>query len=180
MRITNTLIGAVAALLGSRLLFPLSERDALRPAMARALGALIGLLEVVARPSHANEELQGARRKLGLALLNGEASYQRFLTETGIRPEESEALLSLLLHAHRLSSGLIALGVVAGTPAHRALVARADELRGGIVELRASIEGGRPPLLADAFPASTAGSSRVDALFEQLAVLRGAAARWQS
>ncbi|MET0341227.1 MAG: FUSC family protein [Polyangiales bacterium] len=179
LRVTNTLIGAVAALLGARVLFPLSERDALRPAMARALGALLGLLEVVARPELETAQLRAARRKLGLALLNAEASYQRLLTETGIRPEESEALLSLLLHAHRLSSGLIALGVTAGTPAHARLVARADELKRGIAELRDAIAECRPPLMADALPAPKAGSGRVDALFEQLAVLRGAAARWQ-
>ena len=180
VRVTNTLIGACAALLGSRLLFPLSERDRFRPLMGRALGALTALLSVAAQPSHTETELRVARQKLGLALLNAEASYQRLLTETGIRPEESEALLSLLLHAHRLGSGLIALAVASGTPAHTALIARAAELHRALAELRAAVEGQRPPLLGDALPAAKAGSARVDALFEQLAVLRGATARWSS
>ncbi|HEX4355289.1 MAG TPA: FUSC family protein, partial [Polyangiales bacterium] len=96
VRVSNTLLGAVIALLGSRLLFPVRERDQFRPLIVDAVAALESLLSVAASPQPSAAALRAARRKIGLALLNAEASYQRLLTETGLGAVESEALLTLL------------------------------------------------------------------------------------
>jgi uncharacterized membrane protein YccC len=186
-RVLNTLIGAGIALLGSRLLFPLSERDQFRPVMAKAIGCVRALLAVAALPPpRAQGALRQARTELGLALLNAEASYQRLLTEGPIAPDESEALLSLLLYTHRLSSGLIALALVAGSHVHAHLQQEKGELMVELAELERAIrERSHPPQrsrVSNAPPALVAealnGDERVDVLFEQLDVLRNAVMRW--
>ncbi|MDB4990450.1 MAG: hypothetical protein JWN04_5628 [Myxococcaceae bacterium] len=181
VRVLNTLLGAGIALLGSRLLFPLSERDALRPLLAEAFGSLRVLLQVAASERPSGTALGAARRRVGLALLNAEASYQRLLTESGIAPEESEAVLTLLLYAHRLASGLIALAVAEGTLSHGRLTDRRglldselEELRAATLERRAPSEPDHAELLA------IDENERVEVLFEQLAVLRAAGTRWNA
>ena len=186
VRVVDTLFGALLALLGSRLLFPLAERDQFRPLMAQALAAVRGLLVVAAEQAPAPPRLRESRRQLGLVLLNAEASYQRLLTESGIQPDESEALLTLLLYTHRLASGLIALAEAAGTLAHAELVERRQELESALEKLGEAVSS--RSLLADAprepHSASSApddeGPDRVDILFAQLAVLRDALLRWNA
>jgi uncharacterized membrane protein YccC len=183
VRVVNTLLGAGIALLGSRLLFPLSERDALGPLLTEAFDALHALLFVAASPKPSPSRLHGVRRRLGLALLNAEASYQRLLTESGIAPAESEAVLTLLLFAHRLASGLIALAMADGTHAHRALVEHADELASELAGLREANAQRRAPAavaLPASVPASEEHAERVEVLFAQLSVLRSALSRWNA
>jgi uncharacterized membrane protein YccC len=187
VRVINTLIGASIALLGSRLLFPISERDQFRPLMGKAIAGVRVLLSVAALPPpRASGALRAARTELGLALLNAEASYQRLLTESPIAPDESEALLTLLLYTHRLASGLIALALVSGSQVHQHLQQEKGELLVELAELERAIrERAHPPqrsrvvnapaeLVADAL----AGDERVDVLYEQLDVLRNAVLRW--
>lgn len=178
MRVVNTLIGATIALLGSRLLLPISEREQLRPLLDKAFAALSALLEVAAVPEPQPDHVRAARRQLGLSLLNAEASYQRLLTETGIGAAESEGLLTLLLYAHRLGAGLIALAVAAKSPPHAVLVRRREELAYGLALLRNTVASGQPPVGPESVrPPPPSEASRVDTLFEQLAVLRAAARR---
>jgi hypothetical protein len=137
-------------------------------------------------PPRASGALRAARTELGLALLNAEASYQRLLTESPIAPDESEALLTLLLYTHRLASGLIALALVSGSQVHQHLQQEKGELLVELAELERAIrERAHPPqrsrvvnapaeLVADAL----AGDERVDVLYEQLDVLRNAVLRW--
>jgi Putative transposase len=54
-------------------------------------------------------------------------SYQRLITETGIPPDQSEAMLTLLLYAHRLASGLIVVAFARVTLARWALPEDAAE-----------------------------------------------------
>jgi uncharacterized membrane protein YccC len=179
VRIMNTLLGAGIALLGSRLLFPLSERDQIRPLMAEALDKLIALLDAVAEQPISVERVRAARRLLGLALLNTEASYQRLLTETGIPPEQSEAMLTLLLYAHRLASGLIAVAFAGGTNLHERLTERASELRAALRDMRRAIaERGMPGPIPEAARANDS-TERVEVLFEQLAIMRTASLRFR-
>ncbi len=180
MRIINTLLGAGIALFGSRLLFPLSERDQIRPLMAAALDRLLLLLAAAAEDPPSIDRVREARRSLGLSLLNAEASYQRLLTETGIPPEQSEAMLSLLLYAHRLASGLIAVAFARGTLLHARLAERADALRSAIEDVRDAIAERRSPALAPpAASGLTDSTERVEVMFEQLAVMREASARFR-
>ena len=181
VRVINTLVGAAIALLGSRLLFPLSERDHFRPLMVEAFRSLSLLLAVVAAPQVSPAGLCDSRRRLGLALINAEASYQRLLTESNLAPEESEAVLSLLLYAHRLASGLIALAVAEGTYAQRRLGEREGELRAELDDVQASIAGRRSPRVVEQSEShSKERGERVEVLFDQLAVLRAAATRWSA
>jgi uncharacterized membrane protein YccC len=176
-RILNTLLGACIALAASRLLFPLSERDQIRPLTVRALDALIALLLSAAESQPSIERVRAARRGLGLALLNAEASYQRLLTETGIPPEQSEALLTLLLYSHRMASGLIAIAFARGTSLHARLTERAPELKEAILDVRNAVEQRRAPELAPQPVSVSDAMERVEVLFEQLAVMRSASLR---
>ncbi|HKP59324.1 MAG TPA: FUSC family protein, partial [Polyangiales bacterium] len=179
VRVLNTLLGALIALLGSRLLFPLSERDQIRPLLAAALGELSALVSVVAVNPLTIERVRATRRNLGMALLNAEASYQRLLTETGIPPEQSEAVLSLLLYAHRMASGLIAIAFARGTVLHLRLCERAEELRRGLTDLRGAIAERSDPGPAPDRASLTDSTERVEILFEQLAILRTATLRFR-
>jgi uncharacterized membrane protein YccC len=168
----------VIALAGSRLLFPVSERDQLRPLMAAALRELEVLLGIAASQQPSAAALAAARRGTGMALINAEASYQRLITETGVSEVESEALLSLLLYVHRLASGLIALAVAEGTAAHRSLRERSSHLAAALDELATSVAQHTDPDPIDEGPSPEEPSQRVDRLFDQLAVLRSAILRW--
>jgi hypothetical protein len=140
---------------------------------------LSALVDAVAADQLSIERVRAARRDLGMALLNAEASYQRLLTETGIPPEQSEALLTLLLYAHRLASGLIAIAFVGGTSLHRRLVERADELRGALGDMRDAVAERRMPGLIPQPGSPTDSTERVEVLFEQLAVMRNASLRFR-
>lgn len=178
-RIVNTCLGAGVALLGSRLVLPLSERDHIRPLLGAALSRLEDLLRLASEPSPDLTRVRSARRQLGLALLNTEASYQRLLTETGISADQSEAALTLLLHAHRVASGLIAIVFARGTPLHERLAERGPELRRGLAAVREAIMQRRDPAPTPEPASAPDPVERVEVLFEQLAVMRAAALRLQ-
>jgi hypothetical protein len=114
-----------------------------------------------------------------LALLNAEASYQRLLTETGIPPEQSEAVLTLLLYSHRLASGLIAIAFVRGTTLHRRLRERALELRDALANIRAAVVDRSDPAPVPEPANVNEASERVEVMFEQLAVMRTASLRFK-
>jgi hypothetical protein len=181
-RVVNTLLGATISLLCTRLLLPIREREQFRPLIVTALIELEALLGVAAASPVSAAALREARRKTGLALLNAEASYQRLITESGLAPGESEALLTLLLYVHRLASGLIALAVAEGSEAHRQLAGQAQKLMAALDEIRGAISE-RVRLSEAAAPTNPAAQAiqqgeRVDRLFDQLAVLRNATFRW--
>jgi uncharacterized membrane protein YccC len=183
VRVVNTLVGATIALLGSRLLFPLSERDAFRPLLSEVFAALSALLSAAAAVAPSQPRLRAARRRLGLALLNAEASYQRLLSESGITSEESEAVLTMLLFVHRQASGLIAMAVAEGTLAHQRLAEHAPALARELSLLQDAIALRRAPAAVVFARAPSAlnqeeGAERVETLFEQLDVLRSALTRW--
>lgn len=176
-RIINTGLGAVIALLGSRLILPLSERDQIRPLLGTALSRLEEMLLLAADLSPKFSQVRGARRQLGMALLNAEASYQRLLTEMGIAPDQSEAVLTLLLYAHRIASGIIAIVFARGTPLHEHLTQRAPELQRHLRGLRAAIVERQQPHSTPEPEAVPDSIERVEVLFEQLAVMQAAALR---
>jgi uncharacterized membrane protein YccC len=180
-RILNTGLGALIALLGSRLILPLSERDQIRPLLVAALSRLEELVELAALPDPVIGQVRSARRGLGMALLNAEASYQRLITESGIPAEQSQAVLTLLLYAHRIASGLIAIVFARGTPLHARLTERSGDLQSALLSLRDAIQAHRDPGPTPE-PAAAAPDpvERVEVLFEQLAVMRAAALRFNA
>jgi hypothetical protein len=112
-----------------------------------------------------------------MALLNAEASYQRLLTEMGIPADQSEAALTLLLYAHRMASGLIAIVFARGTPLHERLSERAPQLQAGLTTIREAIAERREPGPTPEPAEAPASQERVEVLFEQLATMRMAAQR---
>jgi hypothetical protein len=89
-------------------------------------------------------------------------------------------MLSLLLYAHRLASGLIAVAFARGTLLHARLAERADALRSAIEDVRDAIAERRSPALAPpAASGLTDSTERVEVMFEQLAVMREASARFR-
>lgn len=179
-RILNTGLGALIALLGSRLILPLSERDQIRPLLVAALSKLEQLIELAAQAEPAIGQVRAARRGLGMALLNAEASYQRLLTETGIPAEQSQAVLTLLLSAHRIASGLIAIVFARGTPLHERLTERANDLRTAVQTLHDAIQTKTDPAPTPEPAAAADPVERVEVLFEQVAMMRTATLRFNA
>jgi len=178
LRLLNTLLGAAIALLASRLLFPLSERDQLGPLLSATLEQLDQLLGLVAQtPPATTNSVIAQRRKLGLSLQNAEASYQRLLTETGITAEQGEALSTLILYAHRLASGLIALAFAHGTSAHQHLHVRAATLHVALLDLKDALHEHRAPADVPVAENVEPALERVEVLFEQFAVMSAALTR---
>jgi hypothetical protein len=112
--------------------------------------------------------------------VNAEASYQRLITETGIPAEQSQAVLTLLLCAHRIASGLIAIVFARGTPLHARLTERAPELVSALSALRDSIQAQLDPAPTPEPAVATDPVERVEVLFEQLAVMRSAVLRFNA
>jgi len=173
VRVVNTFLGAAIALAGSRLLFPLSERDLLRPRIAAALRALRALFDV-AMASVPDATLRAARRDVGLALSNADASFQRALTESPPGGQENEALLSLILYSHRLAATLNAV-------ARAAEPARLDALRRSAPALEAALDDLADAVARDRSPAPLPDFSALpDGLASDLAVQHVAVVRWHS
>ncbi|MBU8894837.1 FUSC family protein [Corallococcus sp. M34] len=114
VRIDNTLIGGALALAGSWLLWERSERERFPTQIAAALRANAALLHQVL-PGHLGEAraptpvASEARRALGLAALNAEASFQRLLSEPRRRSESLEPLMTLLAFTRRFAAAVITL-----------------------------------------------------------------------
>ena len=119
VRILNTLMGGALALMGTWLLWERPERRVLPEQLAAALRAnrehfLRVLAEhLAAEPSTRPpaESFSEARRKIGLATINAEASFQRLLSEPRRRTEALEPLMTLLAFLRRFASSVIVLSV---------------------------------------------------------------------
>lgn len=173
VRVVNTFLGAAIALAGSRLLFPLSERDLLRPRIAAALRALRALFDA-AMASVPDAALKAARRDVGLALSNADASFQRALTESPPGGQENEALLSLILYSHRLAATLNAVARAAEPALLDALRRSAPTLEAALDDLADAVARDRSPAPLPDFGALP------DGLASDLAVQHVAVVRWHS
>jgi len=113
VRVLNTLMGGALALAGTWLLWERSERELLPEQLAAALRAnrehfLLALSERLgASPRRPDELFSEARRKIGLATLNAEASFLRLLSEPRRRTEPIEPLMTLLAYLRRFAAAVI-------------------------------------------------------------------------
>ncbi|QRO02024.1 FUSC family protein [Archangium violaceum] len=113
VRILNTLMGGSLALVGTWFLWERSEKALLPAQLAEALRAEREFFRQVfsawlggqGRPEPALVE---ARRKVGLATINAEASFQRLLSEPRRRTEPLEPLMTLLAYTRRFATAVIA------------------------------------------------------------------------
>ncbi|MFP2934453.1 FUSC family protein, partial [Pyxidicoccus sp. 3LG] len=110
VRLVNTVLGAVLALLCSRLLWPSPESLRFPEQVASTLRAARDYLrEVATARSDAEPAVREARRRLGLELLSVEASFQRLLAEWRGPARQLEPVMALLGYTRRFSSAVTAL-----------------------------------------------------------------------
>jgi uncharacterized membrane protein YccC len=107
LRVNNTLLGALLALLAAWLLWPASERGRVRDDLTAALRALAELTRCTAECDDAL--IADARRAASVALENGEASLQRVLSEARQSTAAEEAMMAVLIYARRYATMLASL-----------------------------------------------------------------------
>ncbi len=183
VRIVNTLLGGLIALAGMRLLWPSPEHLRLPEQVAFALRADRDYLTVVAAaPSDAVPSVREARRRIGLALLAAEASFQRLLGEWSGPAQELEPVMALLVYARRFTSAVTTLAASrreSAAPRELSDVVRfaccvLDELADAVEQQR------KPAPMPAHAPASAADPlvrTHVERLLRQLSVLHHAAER---
>jgi uncharacterized membrane protein YccC len=196
-RVVNTLLGGALALAGSRLLWPSPEKTRLPGFMAAALRANRDYLDrVVAlfddRSEMAGRTLREARRRIGLATVNAEESFQRLLGESTGSGGRLSSAMTFLTYTRRLTASIAALALAR----HMAPGASGDALRaftetatGVLADLAESVETDREPAALPTAMASEAARvreaelppllrARLDRLARQIRLLHDAIARW--
>ncbi|MFL5350219.1 MAG: FUSC family protein [Hyalangium sp.] len=204
VRIINTLIGGALALAGSWLLWERSEKELFPEQLAEAIRSAREYLRqwlsaYLAGRKFLDPALSEARRKMGLAAINAEASFQRLLAEPRRRIEPLEPLMTLLLYTRRFAASEIAL--FATQPEHptepvRARLERFASTAGQVLDdIANAVVQGRPPAVLPDFEAILHGGAapaeepglqaandtllqaQLQWVVRQLTVLHGAAAR---
>jgi len=116
VRVTNTLLGGVLALLGARLLWPAPEWARLPSYMAAALRANRDYLRTVVsifadRSDAAGHLMRERRRQAALAAINAEESFQRLLGEHGGSVGALAPVMTFLTYVRRFTVSTAALAV---------------------------------------------------------------------
>jgi uncharacterized membrane protein YccC len=178
-RVLDTLLGAALALASAWLVFPSWERDRFPARLADVLAALGAYVDAIAADAALPARLL-ARRRVGLALNNAEASFERVLAEPGRAPGEDEAPMTLLVYARRIGGALTALTTTSPAPAAAWAPVRADlgELEAAARSGASLAERAAPALLVPA-GVPTELAPRFERLLVQLDVLRRAFVRWR-
>jgi uncharacterized membrane protein YccC len=192
IRIINTLLGGAVALCSASLLWPSWESQRRPPLLRALLESLRAYLRAVTarRPQ---PELLAARRSLGLAVGQVEASLQRAFSEPGTSDAELEPLLVLVAVARRFAGTATvldeALGREAGLGMSAADAATVRTLDAALADMAEAASTGRAPApfpqLAEPEPPSGRedGASPVtplQSLARQTALLHGALTRLAS
>ncbi|WP_375760302.1 FUSC family protein [Corallococcus exercitus] len=162
VRIVNTLIGGALALAGTFFLWQRSEEERFPAQLAEALRADREFFDVLARAWQRGEPadaaaLTAARRKLGLATINAETSFQRLLNEPRWRTEAVEPLMTLLAFTRRFAAVCTLLASrrsVPSTPAVREALSRYSRaVDSGMEDLADAVLHGRQPRPLPSFDA---------------------------
>ena len=190
VRIINTLIGGMLALIGSRLFWPQREGEQLPDAIADALRAVRAYFDeamrVVEEPTAAQTaKFMEARRNCGLKLNLAEASFQRRLAEIGADTKRLEPMMTLLLYGRRVGATCSALAAARSlessvpTPRLEMFRERVDLVLG---DLESAVRGERRPAPLPTFEpvdgVSPTLALRLSRLPQQLAIIHEAVARW--
>jgi uncharacterized membrane protein YccC len=198
-RVINTLLGGVLALLGSRLLWPSPEKARLPGYMAIALRANRDYLDRVLslfddRSDAAGHAIREARRRIGLATVNAEESFQRLLGESRGSGGRLSSAMTFLTYTRRLTASIAALSLTRHTEpdvrvaAVQPFVATATSVLDDLAE---AVEQGRSPAALPSVVASEAARerasgvpplvlARIDRLARQIRQLHDAVDRWTS
>ncbi|HEX8906800.1 MAG TPA: FUSC family protein, partial [Longimicrobiaceae bacterium] len=144
IRVANTLIGGVLAVVAARALWPAPERLAFRGRLAEALRACGTYVRVAARRyagAATRAEADAARRGTGLAVLNAEESLQVVLWE-GRAGHAPEAGMAALAYLRRLgeATNAVAYAPAVTDGAGPAVVAFGEEAERALDALAAAME----------------------------------------
>jgi uncharacterized membrane protein YccC len=196
-RVMNTLLGGALALLGSRLLWPSPEKTRLPGYMASALRANRDYLDRVVtlfddRSETAGRTIREARRRIGLATVNAEESFQRLLGESRGTGGRMASAMTFLTYTRRLTASIAALSFARHTEpdvSNRAVRPFVETATAVLNDLADAVERGRPPAALPSVVASEEARAReagmpplLRARFERLArqirLLHDAIDRW--
>jgi uncharacterized membrane protein YccC len=144
------------------------------------------------RSEIAGRTLREARRRIGLATVNAEESFQRLLGESSGSGGRLASAMTFLTYTRRLTASIAALALARHTePAGSADTLRAftETATGVLADLAESVETGREPaplptvMASEAARAREAGMppllrARLDRLARQIRLLHDAVARW--
>ena len=116
VRVFDTLLGGVLALLGARLLWPAPEWKRLPAYMAASLRANRDYLRTVVsifddRSDAAGRLMRARRRDAALAAINAEESFQRLIAEHGGSTETLAPVMTFLTYVRRFIVSIAALAV---------------------------------------------------------------------
>jgi uncharacterized membrane protein YccC len=116
VRVLDTLLGGVLALLGAWLLWPAPERKRVPAYMAALVRANRDYLRTVVsafadRSDEAGRSMRGRRRDAALAAINAEESFQRLMGEHGGSSDELSPAMTLLAYSRRFTVSIAALAV---------------------------------------------------------------------
>jgi uncharacterized membrane protein YccC len=183
-RIVNTLLGGALALAGARLLWPMSERELFPNAAAEALDAARALAAAALAVEFEQAAFDAARREGGVALIEADASLQRWVAEAPGGAAEVEAPMAFVVYLRGLTSALVTLAA-ARVGAQPALAPLAGAVDDALRALRAAVvEGRAPAATADVTAAAGAAGDeptlrrRAEHVALQAEALRGCVARW--
>jgi uncharacterized membrane protein YccC len=182
VRIANTVLGGVLALLCARLLWPSPERLRFPEQVASALRAdREYLLRVGTARSDDDPGVREARRKLGLELLSAEASFQRLLSEWRGPARQLEPVMAVLTYARRFSAAVTALAASRRGPDAADLTPVVRYAGNVLDELARAVEQRRAPAPLPPHAPLTANDAlartQVERLVRQLSVLHHATER---
>ena len=186
VRILDTVIGGVLAIVASRVLWPTYEHNTLPDTIGGLLDAVRayfrtaaraaalpvpddGALDAAAAGPVEGEALASARRRVGLAANAADAALQRWLVEPRGRWRDTESLMAVLAQARRVNGAGTGLATVMPSDAVQAsgataLGARVAALDALLADLADAVRTGRAPAPPDdALQAAAAGAMRATA-----------------
>ncbi|MDQ2768809.1 MAG: FUSC family protein, partial [Gemmatimonadota bacterium] len=197
LRVVNTILGGIIALVASQLLWPTHELTTYPKQLAGALRDLRALLALISADADTTtpdwrRSADEARRRFGLAVTNAEATMQRLISEDSANTHRVESAMTVTTYGRRMASTLAAIAEARTRDPFAIPVNVAAELTAELDAMIASLDGFASPLRLDASvgvaspaPASdvrarTLQDAQVERLRAQLAVLGRAVARYQA
>ncbi|MGH2901635.1 MAG: FUSC family protein, partial [Solirubrobacteraceae bacterium] len=184
LRVINTLIGGLLALLGARLLWPTDEWNRLPEFSAETIRADAAFLRNAARVAHdANPHALGTlrddRRAIALSAANAEDSFQRLLSDHAGPSETLEPIMAVLVYSRRVATATATLALAGEPNAAEPEVDRFVTLLEPVLnDLADAVATGRAP--APFPPEPTPAEPRMRRIARQVRLLHDAVDRWMT
>ncbi|HET7433663.1 MAG TPA: FUSC family protein [Thermoanaerobaculia bacterium] len=173
LRVSNTLFGAMLALLAAFVLWPASERGRLRDDVAAALRALAELARCTVECD--DEQIAEARRDFAVALENANASLQRALSDHREGAAE-EAAMTVLIYSRRFAAAFTRLAHAAARENDRLRLAALGRYAAAMLtELANAVAHERPPVIREEPPPHAVAEA--ERILEPLAAVAAAVRR---